>query len=330
MMKKERIFYYDFLRAFAIIGVIICHVDMFFGPLTTPLEIIAQQTFHDIGRMGVPIFLMISGALLLNKDYEITFFLKRRMNRIVYPFIFWMTLIIASLIFIKYSYSEIWNVFIGNDSITWYFWMIIGIYLAIPILNSFIKEYKETGLKYFIIIWLFVMGLQTFNRYPLIPFLTLDFFANYIGYPMLGYYLSQKTFKTKNSRVCVFALIIFLISISTYVYSHYVGSGLMNMIYLNIPIVLMVSSIFVIVRLLDESNKFNSIKNNAIGKIINSISVYSYGMYFSQLFGLKVCSLINPHSNLLFPLIFTFIIFTSWLLPYIVSKIPYLKIFSGA
>lgn len=329
MTVKERIFYYDILRAFAIIGVIICHVDIFFGPLTTPLEIIAQQTFHDIGRMGVPIFLMISGALLLNRDYKISFFLKRRMSRIIYPFIFWMALIIASLFLFKYPNIEIWNVFIGNDSITWYFWTIIGIYLAMPILNSFIKEYQETGLKYFLIIWLIIMFLQTFNRYPLIPFLNFDFFANYIGYPMLGYYLSQKTFKKENRKVCVISLIIFLISLSIYVYSHYISSTLMSMIYLNIPIVLMASSLFIIIRLLDESDKFKSIKNNHVGRIITTISIYSYGMYFSQLFGLKLFSLINPHSNLLFPLIFISIIFLSWLLPYIVSKIPYLKIFSG-
>ena len=58
--RKERIFYYDALRAFAIIVVIICHLDHFFGPLTTPAQIIGQMAFHDIGRIGVAIFLMIS------------------------------------------------------------------------------------------------------------------------------------------------------------------------------------------------------------------------------------------------------------------------------
>ena len=86
--KKERIFYYDVLRAFAIIGVIICHLDHFFGPLTTPAQIIAQMTFHDIGNIGVPIFLMISGALLLNREYpSLEKFLKKRFARIIYPFI---------------------------------------------------------------------------------------------------------------------------------------------------------------------------------------------------------------------------------------------------
>ena len=38
--KKERILYYDMLRAFAIIAVIICHLDHFFGPLTNQMQII--------------------------------------------------------------------------------------------------------------------------------------------------------------------------------------------------------------------------------------------------------------------------------------------------
>lgn len=97
MKTKERIFYYDFLRAFAIIAVILCHIDIFYGDLNTPLQIICKLTINDIGRMGVPIFLMISGALLLNRDYELSDFLKRRFTRIIYPFIFWMTLILGGM-----------------------------------------------------------------------------------------------------------------------------------------------------------------------------------------------------------------------------------------
>ena len=102
--KKERIFYFDVLRAFAIIGVIICHVDHFFGPLTTPAQIITQMTFHDIGNIGVPIFLMISGALLLNREYpSLEKFLKKRFARIIYPFIFWIILILGQLYYHGYN-----------------------------------------------------------------------------------------------------------------------------------------------------------------------------------------------------------------------------------
>ena len=89
MKSKNRIFYFDVLRAFAIIVVIICHVEHFFGPLTTAAQIIAEITFKDIGMVGVPIFLIISGALLLNREYaNLKNFLKHRFARIIYPFIF--------------------------------------------------------------------------------------------------------------------------------------------------------------------------------------------------------------------------------------------------
>ena len=185
--EKERIFYYDALRAFAIIAVIICHLDHFFGPLTTPTQIIGQMAFHDIGRIGVPIFLMISGALLLNRSYpSLSGFLKRRFARIVYPFIFWIIIILGQLYCHSYNAKFIWGVFIGEPSITWYFWTLIGIYLFIPVINSFVKEYGLKGVEYFLAIWFFTMILKTFNSYPLWANFDLNLFAGYIGYPLLG------------------------------------------------------------------------------------------------------------------------------------------------
>lgn len=62
--KKEQIFYYDLIRTFTIMNVIICHIDHFFAPFTTPAQIICEIAFKDVGMVGVPIFLIISGALL--------------------------------------------------------------------------------------------------------------------------------------------------------------------------------------------------------------------------------------------------------------------------
>lgn len=328
--KKERIFYYDFLRAFAIIAVIICHVDHFFGPLTGTTQIIAQMTFHDIGRIGVPIFLMISGALLLNREYpDLGQFLKKRFARIIYPFIFWIILILAQLTYYGYNQTFIWNVFIGEPSITWYFWVLIGIYLFLPILNSFVKEYGENGLKYFLAIWFMIMVLKTFNSYPLWANFDLSYFAGYVGYPILGYYLANKEFKVTDAKMCIAGFVTLLISLGVFVYLNYYSSNLINLIYQNIPIIFMGSGLFIFVRYLDKLNKFNSIKDNFVGKAIISLSVCSYGMYFSHVLVVKFLSYYNPHSHLMFPVMFASIIFLSWLLPYVLSKIPYVKIFSG-
>lgn len=329
-VKKERIFYYDFLRAFAIIAVIICHVDLFFGSLNTPFEIISQLAFHDMGRLGVPLFLMISGALLLNRDYSLSNFLKKRFTRIVYPFIFWITLIILGILFIIKDPTYAWNTFIGNPSITWYFWTLIGIYLFIPIINTFIEKYGEVGLKYFLIIWFATIVLKTFNSYPLFPNLYLDYFAGYVGYVVLGYYLDKKEFTIDNVKICILGFSILLISLIIFVFCHHNNIYVINSIYLNVPMVFMASGMYLFIRYLDKITSFKHIKHNFIGKIINSISKYSYGMYFSHVIVLEVLSKVNPNSNLLFPIMFILTIFGSWLLPYIVSKIPHLKIFSGA
>ena len=328
--KKERIFYYDFLRAFAIIAVIICHVDHFFGPLVGTTQIVAQMTFHDIGRIGVPIFLMISGALILNRPYpDLTEFLKKRFTRIIYPFIFWIILILAQLQYYRYNEAFLWNTFIGEPSITWYFWVLIGIYLFLPVLNSFVKEYGESGLKYFLSIWFILMILKTFNAYPLWTNFDLSYFAGYVGYPVLGYYLANKEFKISDSKVCLLGLITLIASLSVFVYLNYFNSPYISMIYQNVPIIFMGTGLFLFVKYLDKLNKFNSIKDNFIGKAIISLSVCSYGMYFSHVLVVKFLSYYNPHSLLMFPVMFVLIILLSWLLPYVLSKIPYVKTFSG-
>ena len=328
--KKEIIFYYDFLRAFAIIAVIICHVDHFFGPLVGTTQIVAQMTFHDIGRIGVPIFLMISGALILNRPYpDLTEFLKKRFRRIIYPFIFWIILILVQLQYYRYNEAFLWNTFIGEPSITWYFWVLIGIYLFLPVLNSFVKEYGESGLKYFLSIWFILMILKTFNAYPLWTNFDLSYFAGYVGYPVLGYYLANKEFKISDSKVCLLGLITLISSLSVFVYLNYFNSPYISMIYQNVPIIFMGTGLFLFVKYLDKLNKFNSIKDNFIGKAIISLSVCSYGMYFSHVLVVKFLSYYNPHSHLMFPVMFVLIILLSWLLPYVLSKIPYVKTFSG-
>jgi len=330
-VKKERIFYYDLLRAFAIIAVIICHVDFYFGNITTPVGIIAKMTFHDIGRIGVPIFLMISGALLLNRDYpSLGDFIKRRFTRIVTPFIFWIILITLTNIHFHKSYAYMWNVFIGNPSIMWYFWTLIGIYLAIPIINIFIKEYGEKGVKYFLAIWFITIILNTFSMYPLFPYFKLDWFAGFIGYPVLGYYLSTKKFNFSDGKMWKIGLLILIVSLAVFVFADKTyGFASLTLMYQNIIIVFMGIGMYLFIEYLDKENKFNSIKNNAIGKAISSISLCSYGMYFSHVIVIMFMSKINPHSNVLFPAMFALTIFLSWLLPYVFSEIPYVKKVSG-
>ena len=46
--------------------------------------------WNSLTRAGVPLFVMLSGFLLLGKDYDLGYFLKRRFSRVVVPALFWM------------------------------------------------------------------------------------------------------------------------------------------------------------------------------------------------------------------------------------------------
>ena len=71
-----RILYFDFLRIFATLAVMVLHVaaQNWYGTSVPSFEWQTFNFFHSVTRFGVPIFVMISGALFLNKRelYTIT------------------------------------------------------------------------------------------------------------------------------------------------------------------------------------------------------------------------------------------------------------------
>ena len=83
MYETNRIYYLDVLKFISIFGVIFIHLCGFSGHS----EILHFRItyFSEIFRFAVPVFLMITGTLLLNREISISDFLKKRFSRIVYP-----------------------------------------------------------------------------------------------------------------------------------------------------------------------------------------------------------------------------------------------------
>lgn len=327
-MNKKRILYIDYLRALAIILVLFAHISShsyskFLGIyLNTSVKWSICASFVDIGVIGVPLFLMITGALLLNRDMgNLKDFVKRRYLRILPPFIFW-----ALIVFNIFTF--------------WYVWLMMGIYLILPVINSFIKEYELNGVEYFLIIWIISIILNTFGHYPFYK-LELSYFYGYIGYVVLGYYLANKKFNVSNKTMIILNLIIFcvftLINVS-YTLKYNQASKHAWLTYLTIVVVFQSTSVFLIFKNLEEY--FNNIKfkiPNKIYKVTNSISRCSYGMYLDHCLILDYLLSLNIIEKLfvmnpLYWLIIAIILipFSSWLIIYVLSKIPYIKYISGA
>ena len=359
--NSKRIFYYDVLRALAIILVILSHTAKQFS-YTRPVGTLGwfgAVAFQDVAVMGVPIFLMISGALLLNRNYDLKDFLKRRFSRILIPFVFWALL--HPFLFML-CFGSPWTLHEYIDIIAtkeyWFVWMLIGAYLLMPILNSFIKQYDLEGVGYLLILWfVFMIILKDLK----IDFFTVlvsahslgwtEIFAGYFGYFPLGYYLSVKKFRFSDRQMYLIGLALLIIFTIINIRYTFIASPKAHTLvyygYRRVVSTLQAIGLFLFIKYFSqycEENKdniknkiYSFFKDTFMSTIILSISVCSYGMFLTHYFIVYPLSWVNKNvthvyslNPLYIPVVLLFIVFVSWLITFIFSKIPVLKYFSGA
>lgn len=329
----KRIFYFDVLRVVAILSIILCHTARYYSPFDfTNLKVAIPGLMNVIGMVGVPLFFMISGALLLNRKYDLKVFFKKRFSRILLPAIFWIAL--TSILYMTFiPHESITKIIFGQHRYTWFIWTMIGIYLFIPIINSFIREYELKGVEYFLLIWAVTIILNTFNLYPFKE-LELSYFANYIGYVVLGYYLDNKKLRINNLVLTFLGLVLFIVFTLFSMYVTYFNLSI-NAGYLSISTVLASVGVFIMFKCLatylenKKSKTHEKIKNSKIGNLVFLISTCSYGMYFANSVILKFLKKLDLHSLKFIPIIYISVVVLSFVIVYIFSKIPILKKFSG-
>lgn len=350
MAVKKRIEYIDTMKAVAIFSVIWIHVGLIWeGSFAMGLSL---YSIAELGRFAVPLFLMVSGALLLNREYELKSFFSRRLTRIIFPYLLW---VIPYLFYFIATNNFIidWNVMVGRFFNRWYFWMIIGIYCTIPIINEFIKNKGMDGVKYFLILAIIAsVYYQTCKLFDLTTFLDLRFFVGALVYMMLGYYFNNYEFKSSPNKIITISIIIFLITTAIKVFLADAGitAGFLNFanpkIFLdshldaNIISYIRVTSIFLIIKYIYEEDTnfiYSGIRKilefGIIKKVIKSISRASYGIYLTQdlailILGVTLTPLI-PLCGKVLVIYSVGILIVCWAVILIVNKIPHLAKWSG-
>ena len=112
--KWEFSFHADLIRSVALFLVILLHSAVEPHPIVTQpdqAEVIRWWTvtvYDTISQPGVPLFVMISGALLLrpSKSESMKVFFKKRLNRMVLPFLFWSTIYFMYRFFIQITGTQ--------------------------------------------------------------------------------------------------------------------------------------------------------------------------------------------------------------------------------
>ena len=200
---KSRRHHLDFLRVCAMFAVIAIHCVM---PITIALlpsagDWPAAEVIDSYMRWCVPVFIMISGALLIRREVSqhIGAYFRRRASRILIPLIAWPILYAAWLA--VFGKDVTWSTFsqgifngdpIGGSQL-YFLFIIAGLYILNPLISAFAT--KVSSRTFF---WSSIAALAGASAWHslanLLPELdeTYNMFTwclPYIGYFMLGYAL---------------------------------------------------------------------------------------------------------------------------------------------
>ncbi|MBB5179401.1 surface polysaccharide O-acyltransferase-like enzyme [Planomicrobium koreense] len=196
----QRFEYMDWLRVLAIFTVVGIHVLSKIINAEPPeaWEWQLANAMDSATRWCVPVFFMLSGALLLTKkpDEPVWSFLRKRLAKAFIPLVFWSGIYLLYRILEQgrsYTAGEAITLFLTDDVYfhLWFLYTIIGLYLMAPFLRILVDRMTQKTFLYFLGFWFLFSVLMPFiNR-----FLGFDvafkagMFEPYIGYFMLGAYL---------------------------------------------------------------------------------------------------------------------------------------------
>ena len=199
--SKDNIYWMSFIKAIAMLGVVGIHVAGYSGEADNARNTLVGITsiiIATIGLCSVPLFVMVSGALLLNPDsFDGTYeFIKHRVLRILIPLIFWNLFYFLFLrVYLKIDltaaqglvYSLHGNLYTG----LYYFWVILGLSILAPIIIPFIKERSNEVIFYGLISCVIPVFSTAFAYLrpgePVIIHTPWTWFMPYLGYFLLGW-----------------------------------------------------------------------------------------------------------------------------------------------
>ena len=204
---KRDLFWIDFLRAVTMFGVVMIHVA---ADVITEWGAVprswwnAANLYESLARGCVPIFIMISGALLLPKRESYRDFFRKRFNRIAIPFLAWTLLY---LLWKKLFYqpdlgpAEALRQIAGNGVYfhLWFLYVLIGLYLLTPLFRITAAYASGRDIFYFLALWFIFSSLlpctekigQLFTGEDFRLAIPIEPAQGFIGYFVLGYFLNQ-------------------------------------------------------------------------------------------------------------------------------------------
>lgn len=338
--NRSDIVWIDNARAISCILVIVTHV---LGPWIYQLQQLDNINqffllfFFTISKLCTPTFLMISGSLLIQKEYKDLNPHKKRTKRLVNTFMIWslVYLIFYTLLNVSrgshytastYFYFVKDSMLYGSAYHLWFMYLIIGLYLFMPAISKIVKRISTFQFILFFILWTVSLIYIQYSELNSLLHLLLSTIG-YIGYLLIGYIINKYKI---NERIRIrYASIIFIIGIITTLYLAYSQLNFTKNIQANTFHRLNLNIAFVSIGF------FMMIKSFMFKHpLFIKISKNSFGIYYIHLFAIMFLNklwVIQSSKYILISLVLFSLI--TFLLSYVLienieklkSKIPFIK-----
>ena len=340
----RRVIYFDLLRVVAIFAVVAVHLSaMHWADVDVNSRAwFAFNLYCTAGKWSVPIFVMISGALFLGREVSISAILKKNVARIATVFLFWSgCYALVDLAFRHAPLSVVLSQFITGHYHLWFLYMIVGLYLLIPLLRPIVQN--ETLMRYFLLlafVFTFLLPqlalftsfvsheastiIRTVIMYSYC-FFPLGFTVYFVG----GYYLSRRNFSRREEIVlyCVGIAALLFSIIAPAALSR--AQGVANPTFYNyndLNVLCTSVPIFVFAK---QHLNFPRMSEKAYA-LVRKLSKYSFGVYLVhpmviellQHFGIDTFSC-NAFFSV--PLLAVFVFAVSTLISALLNVIPFIK-----
>ena len=300
-MIKHRDYSLDLLRVIACYLVIQQHASEFYYIGEQNSVVTGSNTFWigiitTLCRSSVPLFVMLSGFLLLPMQSDISTFFRKRFTRIVYPFVAWCILYAGYFVLTRGESASDMFVHILHIPINfgcevghlWYIYMLIGLYLVTPIISPWLEKATKRELECYLGLWILstflpyihlaypeVLGEAFWNDTPL-----LYYFTGFIGYFILGHYLKRYGYP---SAVLSWLLLIAGYAITASVFCLRIDTATtipeleLSWRFCSANVLMMALGLFSLIgRLKLDGNRRST-------RLLADVSIKSYGMYLAHI-----------------------------------------------
>lgn len=249
MVKNNRIVYMDVLRVIACFAVIMIHSSSTYVIENLgSLNFWIGNIFDGLARIGVPLFVMVSGALMLDEKYDFSAQkLIEHIKKMIIFFIFWscfycviFKIIIPLTENANISCVDILVNLVSGEYHLWFVYLIIGLYLIVPLLRLWVNKNNKKYVEYFIVlslIFTYILpqivsiavnfcGLFWALNTILDNYLSLKYIGGFTTYFILGWYLNNYDIKNKKNVYALGLISLAITIFGTYILSYNTGKML--------------------------------------------------------------------------------------------------------